>query len=151
MKIIITLTTLLFVSTTFAKDGSSGCGLGWEILKKNSLVSSFTRAAVNATFSNTLGMTFGTSGCAKHSIVKNEAKAQHFTEANLEQIKIEMALGQGAYVSTLGLLLGCKNEEIFNKSLKENYDAINTKYDIEASELLNNVKDTIHTQNSCNA
>ena len=90
-----------------AEDGSSGCGLGWKIAPKQSLLSSTTRAYVNATFSSTIGMTLGTSGCSKHSIVQNDKRAIHFAEVNQGQLMIEMAQGRGEHLRGLVATLGC--------------------------------------------
>ena len=106
-KIVAFTFALFFISNTYAADGSSGCGAGWYILKKNSLISSLSRSFTNVMLSNTFGMTTGTSNCAKHSIVKNDFKAIHFTENSFEQLQTEMALGEGAYLLTLADLMGC--------------------------------------------
>ena len=86
---VIFLFSLVSVSA-MAGDSSSGCGLGWQVFKDNSLVSSSSRAITNVTFLNTGAMTFGTSGCAKHSIVKNEAKAIHYAQANQNQLMVDL-------------------------------------------------------------
>lgn len=99
-------------SNTYARDQSSGCGLGYEVLKDNSLLSSFARSLTNATFSNTIAMTFGTSGCAQHSIVQNEKLPIHFAEVNLPQIEFEMAQGQGEYLEAFALTLGCSESAL---------------------------------------
>ncbi len=49
---------LITSSTTYAADSSSGCGIGWQVLPKQSLVSSFSRAMINGTFSNTIAGNF---------------------------------------------------------------------------------------------
>lgn len=74
MKLIKLFVVMAFLSSTtvvMAGDSSSGCGADWYIFKKNSLVSSSLRATTNAILLNaTFGMTFGTSNCSQHSIVK---------------------------------------------------------------------------------
>ncbi len=90
-----------------AADNSSGCGLGWHVAPKQSLISSTTRAYVNATFSSTIGMTLGTSGCAKHSIVQNDKRSLHYTEVNQGQLMIELAQGRGEHLRGLVATLGC--------------------------------------------
>ena len=71
---------ILFSINAMAKDGSSGCGPGWYLLKKNSILSSSLRVTTNGIFfpTTTLGMTIGTSNCSKH---------KHFhTEKGLRQL-----------------------------------------------------------------
>ena len=99
-NVIIGLLALISATSVMAADSSSGCGMGWQVAPNQSLISSSTRSIVNATFSNTIAMTLGTSGCAKHSIVKNDAKGIHFAEANLNQLAIEMARGNGEFVTS---------------------------------------------------
>jgi hypothetical protein len=124
MKKLILIAALIFTTHAMAKDSSSGCGLGWAVLKKNSLVSSFTRTFINATFSSTIGMTLGTSGCAQHSIVKNESKILHFAEANHYQLQKEIAMGTGPYISAFSGLIGCQNSATFNSRIQKKFDAI---------------------------
>jgi hypothetical protein len=100
------------IFSAYADDQSSGCGLGYQVFRKNSLLSSFARSLTNATFSNTIAMTFGTSGCAHHSIVQNEKLPIHFAEVNLPQIEFEMAQGQGQYLEAFALTLGCSESAL---------------------------------------
>lgn len=99
---------LALVSTSvIAADGSSGCGLGWRVAPKQSLLSSMTRNTTHVILPNTFSMTFGTSGCSQHSIVKKDRAVEHFVEANFENLQIEMAQGQGESLLALSELMGC--------------------------------------------
>lgn len=117
------LASLFLTSTVFAKDSSSGCGAGWYIFKKNSLVSSSLRATTNAMLLNTVGMTFGTSNCSQHSIVKTEKEAIYFAESNHDQLMLDIARGEGEYLSAFSEIVGCK-EESLGKSLQKNFNKI---------------------------
>jgi hypothetical protein len=142
-SLLITLFALISVTSAFAGDSSSGCGMGWVIAPKTSLISSFTRGIVNATFSNTIAMTLGTSGCAKHSIVKNDAKGIHFAEANLNQLAVDMARGNGEIVSSFASVFGCQNSDIFGSMVKAKYETILPEMTTSGVELYNNVKTQI--------
>lgn len=109
-----------FSSNLFAADSSSGCGAGWYVFKENSLISSALRASTNATFFSTVGMTFGTSNCAKHKIVQKEKEAIHFAEANYDTLMIEMGQGQGEFMAALSALVGCEGEN-FGTAAQSNY------------------------------
>jgi hypothetical protein len=139
-NIIIGLIALVSAVSAFAGDSSSGCGMGWEVAKEQSLISSSTRSIVNATFSNTIAMTLGTSGCAKHSIVQNEAKGVHFAEANLNQLAIEMARGNGEFVASFGSVFGCQNSSDFGSMVQAKYEAVLPSANTSGVELYNNVK-----------
>lgn len=143
MKLIIGLFALLSLSTAFAADSSSGCGMGWQVAKDNSLVSSLTRSVVNATFSNTIAMTLGTSGCAKHSIVYNEMKGIHFVESNKNELAIDMAKGNGEYVTGLAQVFGCQNTKAFGSMVQNKYESVLPSENISGVELYNNVKNEI--------
>jgi hypothetical protein len=130
-----------------AEDQSSGCGMGWKVAPKQSLLSSTTRAYVNATFSNTSGMTSGTSGCAKHSIVQKDKEAIHFAEANQGQLMIEMAQGQGENLRGLAAIMGCSSTgaTAFGKSIQQNYSRIFPNSETSASQMLDAVRTVIST------
>ena len=140
MKLIIALMALVATTSLFAADTSSGCGMGYEIAPKQSLVSSSTRSLVNATFSNSIAMTLGTSGCAKHSIVKNDAKGIHFAEANMNVLALEMARGNGEFVAGFASVYGCNNTEAFGSMVQSNYETVLPSANTSGVELYNNVK-----------
>ena len=134
---------LVATTSVFAADSSSGCGMGYEVAPKQSLISSSTRSLVNATFSSTIAMTMGTSGCAKHSIVYNEAKGIHFAESNKNQLAVEMAQGNGEFVNGFAGVFGCQNAENFGSMVQANYETLLPSNNTSGVELFNNVKSAI--------
>ena len=143
MKKLLLIGALLISTQAFAADSSSGCGLGWAVLKKNSLISSFTRTFINATFSSTIGMTFGTSGCSQHSIVKNESQIIHFAESNYYQLQKEIALGQGSYLTAFSGLIGCGDSAQFNSKIQKNFDKIYPELSTTPTAALKNILQTV--------
>jgi hypothetical protein len=144
MKLIIALLALVATTSVFAADTSSGCGMGYEIAPNQSLVSSSTRSIVNATFSSTIAMTLGTSGCAKHSIVQNDAKGIHFAEANMNVLALEMSRGNGEFVAGFASVYGCSNTSAFGSMVQSKYEAVLPTSNTSGVELYNNVKAQIH-------
>lgn len=140
MKKILFAIIALASTASFAADTSSGCGMGYEIAPKQSLVSSSTRSLVNATFSSSIAMTMGTSGCAKHSIVKNESKGIHFAEANMNQLAVEMARGNGEFVAGFASVFGCQNSQAFGSMVQAKYESVLPSANTSGVELYNNVK-----------
>ena len=130
-----------------AEDQSSGCGLGWQILKKNSLVSSSLRSTTNAIALNTIAMTSGTSGCAKHDIVLKQKAALYYAEANYQKLQSEMAEGQGEHLQTFAKLLGCRGKNIdqAGRVLQGNYSDVFTTDQLAPYEMLNNTVRTIYS------
>jgi len=134
-----------FSAPAFAGDSSSGCGLGWMLLPKNSLVSSFFRFMTNATFSSTIGMTIGTSGCAKHSIVFNNKRGLHFAEANQDLLAVDMAAGHGEYLAAFADTMGCGWNAYgdFSTAMQQNFASIYPTSTTSAPELVSNVQNEI--------
>jgi hypothetical protein len=101
----------LFASISGAQANDTGCGLGSLIWKQNSIVSAVFAITTNHSFSSQLfGITTGTSGCSQHSIVKREMYPIYYAEANLPELRHEMAMGQGEYLATFAQVLGCTPE-----------------------------------------
>ena len=143
-NLLFTLMAFALVSLTFAlsinahaTDGSSGCGPGWYIAKDESLVSSALRATTNGILFpvSTLGMTFGTSNCTQHKLVRTEKESLHFATMNYFELKSSIAKGDGEYLSAFATTIGCPESAQFefNSKLKQNYDQImpNSKVDPE--------------------
>lgn len=144
MKKLAILLALLVSPVSFAADSSSGCGLGYEIAPKQSLLSSFARSLTNATFLNTVAMTFGTSGCAKHSIVQKDHEAQYFAEANYHNLMMEMAMGNGESLGNFAAVLGC-DANYFGGRLQSLYGEVFSSQDVGATNMLQNVKAAIRS------
>ena len=127
-------TLLLVIALTFssqaalAKDSSSGCGPAWYILKKNSLLSSFGRYITNTVLIPivTLGMTFGTSNCSKHSLVSADYESLRYAEKNLPLLKQGIARGHGMVLTNYLGTFGCQFHETerLTSILQQNYGEI---------------------------
>ncbi len=140
--LVLTVSLFLFAASAQAGDSSSGCGLGWQVAPKQSLVSSFARSLTNATFLNTIAMTMGTSGCAQHSIVMKEKEAQYFAEANYHNLMMEMAMGEGENLENFASVLGCSGAS-FGEELQSSYGRVFPNMAISAGGMLENVRTVI--------
>jgi hypothetical protein len=85
-------------------------------------------------------MTLGTSGCSQHSIVRNDAKGIHFAEANMNQLAIEMARGNGEFVAGFAQSLGCQNIPAFGSMVQAKYEIVLPSANTSGVELYKNVK-----------
>ena len=112
MKKGILILAFLLVSSVQAADSSSGCGMGWYVTQKNSLVSSFVRALTNATFLNSFAMTSGTSNCQKHDLVKKDKMPTHFAETNFDVLVTQMSQGKGEVLNNFANVMGCKESGV---------------------------------------
>jgi hypothetical protein len=110
--------------SAFAQDKSNGCGIGWYFTKDKTILASSLRGSSNSTSPNSISMTSGTSGCAKHDIVEANKRIEHFVEANFDALRQDIALGQGEYLSTLSATFGCHWPALpgFAEAARQNYD-----------------------------
>lgn len=146
MKKLLLLAITFFSVQSFA-DSSVGCGLGSLIWKKNSIVSALFRATTNASFSSQLfGITTGTSGCTQHSIVKRDMAPVYYAESNMENLRVEMAMGEGEYLNAFAATLGCElsDQKLFNDVTKSQYETIFRVDTKTPAQMLNNVKSVIN-------
>lgn len=152
MKVLSLIISLLIFSTwAQAEDKSSGCGLGWKVVQKNSLLSSYTRSITNAVTSSTFAMTSGTSGCDQHSVVLNEKKELHYAESNFHSLMTEMAQGQGEYLKGFALVMGCDSSHVsdFSQAAQKNYNNIFPASGTNPAQLVNSMKQTLSEKNVC--
>lgn len=107
-------------------SGTDGCGLGWQVTQKKTMLGTTIRGTTNAVVPPTFGMTSGTMGCDQHSIAKNDMEAAKFAYNNQDSISIEMAQGQGEYLAGLAKTLGCDDQvqAEFAKMTQDNYASI---------------------------
>lgn len=121
--------------------GTDGCGLGWQVTQKKTMLGTTIRGTTNGVVPPTFGMTSGTMGCDKHDIAKNDMDAAKFAFNNQEPLTIEMAQGEGEYLVGFAKTLGCDDsaQGEFAKMTQENYESI-VKEDQSALTLLKNVK-----------
>ena len=150
MKKIAWMALGLLMSTTaaVAADSSAGCGLGSLIWKQNSIISGMSRMTTNQSFSSQLfGITSGTSGCSRHSIVKRENAPVYYAEANFEELKAEMSQGKGEYVAIFSDALGCPESEKshFMALTQANYNKIFPSHSTSALDMLKEVKGVVQS------
>ncbi len=129
-----------FSINLYARDSSAGCGIGWEINGDNSFFGTSIRGTTHSTLVPTFSMSFGTSGCAKHSIVKNESRGIHFAESNFAVLMVEMSLGEGEYLAGFTNVMGCDQvEATFRDVMQTNYDRIFSADEVTPVEMYKNV------------
>ncbi len=149
MKFLISILVLGFTLGAFAGDSSSGCGPGWYIAKKNSLLSSSIRGTTNGILAPTvtLGMTFGTSKCSKHSIVKNEVEDLKFATDNYFEIAADTAKGEGEFLTAYSELMGCHgvHSKRFKNKMKSNFKKLFNFNEVKPEELVKETYKTILT------
>lgn len=124
----LTFTALVsFSPKTFADDTSRGCGVGSLAAPQKTLVSTSIAGTVDYFVpSQTFGLTSGTSGCAKHSLVLNQKMQEHFIAVHLEQIKLDSAIGGGESIEVLARTFGCNDQgsDFLGAKLQFNFERL---------------------------
>jgi hypothetical protein len=139
-KLVVSLAAMFMISTAVNADDQVGCGLGTVILgQQSSAIMLSLQATTNGTSANqTFGITSGTSGCKRASIVMNE-RVEEFVASNMDQLSKEIAMGKGESIDTLAELLSIKDSTLFATTLQANYIRIYTSKNVEMSNVLNNI------------
>ncbi len=136
-RILLGLTAGLFMFGTTGvalaahPDNGPGCGLGklaWNSYPdQQSIGSQFLQATTNATFfSQTFGISSGTSGCTNDGTIFASEKVNVFATLNFDDISQEMAQGQGEHLTSLATLMGIPAEqhEVFFAMAQEKYTTL---------------------------
>ncbi len=124
-KIVVAAGALLFATAAMAADryGTAGCGLGSLVFGNQKGIVQIFAATTNGTFySQTFGITTGTSNCADTS--GGAASIKSFTETNREALAKDISRGQGETVKNLATLAGCANPEAVGAMLQKNFASI---------------------------
>jgi hypothetical protein len=114
---------VLAASNAFASGyGAAGCGLGSVIFGNKPGFVQVLAATTNASFySQTLGITFGTSNCGASATA---AGPKVFIEANKEALAKDMSRGSGETIQNLSAVAGCKDSAQVGAHLQRNFQSI---------------------------
>ena len=123
-------------------DKGDGCGLGWQVTQKRTMIATTTRATTNGFVPPTFGMTSGTIGCEQHSFAKNEEAGAKFAYNNFDSLSIEMAEGNGEFLAAFARTLGCNDNAVehFGAFTQKNYRSIIRSEKTSAVEMFKNVR-----------
>lgn len=117
-----------FASAYAANDGS-GCGLGQLILEGKSGKGANIGAAIlnNAIFPQTSAMSTGTMGCDTSKTVQNTHERDIFVAQNRDNLNIDMAQGQGDYLTSLAYIMGIneKDTDSFYRLTQAKFEELN--------------------------
>jgi hypothetical protein len=90
-------------------DTGPGCGLGtlaWADYKHpKNIAPQVMMATTNGTLFNTVGISFGLSGCTNDGTVMAERKAEIFVAVTFEDLAQDMAQGKGEHLASLATLM----------------------------------------------
>lgn len=120
-------------STTPERSGAvpgepeiDGCGLGWQVTDKKTIIASVTRGTTNSVVPPSFGMSSGTLGCAKADFSKRDQEGVVYALSNYEPLSIDMAQGHGEYLEAFARTLGCNDAVVdaFGRMTQAKYGVI---------------------------
>lgn len=116
----------MMASSGHGSQNMAGCGLGSMLVAENSKWAQVGAAFLNGTGFQTFGITFGTSNCTEDGVATASREKDAFVEANLADIRRDLSVGQGEYLSSLASFYGCKGEQTvgFSKALRKHQDKV---------------------------
>ncbi len=136
-RTILTLTAALFLFGTTGMalgahpDNGPGCGLGklaWGSYPgQQSIGAQVLQATTNNTFySQTFGISSGTSGCTNDGTIFASEKVNVFASVNFDDISQEMAQGQGEHLTSLATLMDipADQHQVFFTMAQEKYTSL---------------------------
>ena len=137
---------LLPVSVFAAGYGAAGCGLGSMVLGSKPGATQVLAATTNGTFgSQTLGITFGTSNCGDHGLVKVSKEREVFAQENYTSLVKEMAQGKGENLYTLASLYQCPaaSHQEFGAMVQEKFENLVANDQTTSTELLSQLENQL--------
>lgn len=140
----------LLLSPSFAQaaapGGSDFCGLGWQVTNKKSFLATLTRSTTNVVVPPTFGMTTGTIGCDRHTLVQRDIPAAQFVASHYDALLMEMAVGEGEALTALSASLGCANAAAFGNMTQREFSNLTEGAD--ALELVRRLRQAGEKDNS---
>ena len=104
----------------------AGCGLGSLAIEDNGKWAQVGASFLNGTGIQTFAITFGTSNCAEDGVASAAREKDVFVESNYSDIRRDLAVGSGAYLTSLAKLYGCQGEAVtgFSQALQKNQEKV---------------------------
>ena len=116
---------------------STGCGLGSMAWRGQSgVIPQSLAMTTNSWFSNTIGVTMGTSGCDPNGRVTGGTGRMTlaFLQDNMEQFAMDAAAGRGETIETLAGILDMDSETL-GKEVQQNFAYIFPNDNVEAADV----------------
>ena len=146
-KLLVILSAIAMVSAVSAQAGTvrdnCGCGLGSMALgDEEGLLSNVVGATLNGLSGNqTFGISSGTLGCDQSTEITSNQKIQKYVTENMDQLAMDMASGEGHYLSALTGMMNLSEVErvSLQETLQTNFDLVFTSPEVSAEEVVLNI------------
>jgi hypothetical protein len=146
-KLVFGFSSLFFVAGICHAEehyGMAGCGLGSMVIDSKSNFMQVLAFTTNGTsFSQSFGITLGTSNCLPASHKEALNNQQQFIIGNLETLSKEMAQGSGGSIQSLAATFSCSQDSlpVFASQMQNSYEKIFAEPG--AISVLNAIKDEV--------
>jgi len=129
---------LLISAPAGAVDSTGGCGLGSMAWRGQSgiIPQSLAITTNNTSWTNTFGITFGTSGCDPNGRVTGGTGRMMlaFLENNMEQFAMDAAAGKGETIDTIAGIMNVDSATL-GKQVQQNFAYIFPNDDVEVADV----------------
>lgn len=140
---LVVCSSLGLATTAGAVDSTGGCGLGSMAWRGQSgIIPQSLAITTNNWFSNTIGVTLGTSGCDPNGRITGGTgrMTMAFLQDNMEQFAMDAAAGKGETIDTLAGILDVDSERL-GKNIQQNFAYIFPNDNVEVAEVTIKVMD----------
>ena len=131
------LSVVCLAGTAHAVDSTGGCGLGSMAWRGQSgVIPQSLAMTTNSWFSNTIGVTMGTSGCDPNGRVTGGTGRMTlaFLQDNMEQFAMDAAAGRGETIESLAGILDVDSETL-GKEVQQKFAYIFPNDNVEAADV----------------
>jgi hypothetical protein len=125
--VIAAFATLAAASAMAAQNNVGSCGLGSKVFEGQSGIAPQVLAVTtNGTAMQTVGITFGTSGCTQDGVVSSHWKTAMYIDGNRVALARDAAAGQGESLNVLADVMGVKaaDRAVFAATIKANFATV---------------------------
>lgn len=143
LAILVVCASFGLTNTAGAVDSTGGCGLGSMAWRGQSgIIPQSLAITTNNWFSNTIGVTLGTSGCDPNGRITGGTGRMMlaFLQDNMEQFAMDAAAGKGETIDTLAGIMDVDSEKL-GKNIQQNFAYIFPNDNIEVAEVTIKVMD----------
>jgi hypothetical protein len=146
-KVLLTTVVVMFIftGTAFAAypRHNTGCGLGTLLFEgKDGLLQQIFAATTNGSSgTQTFGISSGTSECTQPTKYASNEELNIFVAENLDNLAVDVAMGQGEYVNTLAALMDvpAPHRAEFSLMLQDNFSYIFPEASVTHGEVIDNI------------
>lgn len=128
------------------KFGTAGCGLGSMIITGGGIVQIFA-ATTNATsYTQTFGITSGTSNCEDSD--SGDDSARVFIQTNRVALAKDISRGTGETIDNLTAIAGCADSKAVGTTLQRNFAGIFPNASVSSDQVTDSILSTLKSERS---